>query len=851
MSDRRSPTDFYGAPELGALQRRTGVAAPSVQPTMSDLWSAQTTVSRADLPSAEQDRHYDAYAPIIDRLNQGRPWSQRYHNPFAGGANPDLYLFDETGSPRLKAPSQAEGEATIWGAVEAARAADPNAYADLPPSIAAFHGQIKTKAKGALRDARGVINRNESWAGTGVELAAGAVTGFRDQYQIMSMPIGGIGRNFATRVLTAGLGNMAVEAAEQPLVARERGKLDETLTAKEAAINIGAAGLFGSALQGVGDLAGAGVKAAVASDAGQAAVGKIGGAFADGRALAQRARSAIGANRMTSEERLAAKVLDREADVADLSPFVAGAGTDAHMARMEQARQKLVAGVADIVPDVPRGRPANLSYADAAAIPRRGSAPGSIAGLAPDRVIRFVINDLEGGSAVVHYNKADGGMTKYGIASRHNPGIDVANLTEESAAAISRRRYWKPALDRVDPREAAVAFDAGFIGGPEASGRILGASKGDWRSAVTEYRQFLNDIADRNPAKEKYRKGWMARVDKLEAFISREGGDVEGPALRRDQFDDGENGDTAWSVAQREVDEATRALDAANADAPRAAPEAEDPFDPRSWDVDPEPSVRDRPEEPMPSRALADDAADTPSLIAPRVPEPVEAAAPTTVPTPSADLKANVRADATDDTMLSSVFVKPKAEPGFHIEDSHGDGHFLYSVFRDEAGVPKGVVRFPATDEARNLIPGERGDYVTSYVDPAYRRQGIATRLYDQLRDAGHDVDQLSGGHDLTPDGAAFASNRRGRAIRAAEAVAEDATPPRAEPIAGFDDPDDTAATRQLDSLEHDLRQFLDEDDARGMTVQLTEDGEVINAADVLADLDLDDAAIDAARNCL
>jgi len=35
-----------------------------------------------------------------------------------------------------------------------------------------------------------------------------------------------------------------------------------------------------------------------------------------------------------------------------------------------------------------------------------------------------------------------GGTTRWGIAERYNPGVDVANLTREGAARIYRVRYW-------------------------------------------------------------------------------------------------------------------------------------------------------------------------------------------------------------------------------------------------------------------------------------------------------------------------------------------------------------------------------------------------------------------------
>lgn len=154
-------------------------------------------------------------------------------------------------------------------------------------------------------------------------------------------------------------------------------------------------------------------------------------------------------------------------------------------------------------------------------------------------------------------------------------------------------------------------------------------------------------------------------------------------------------------------------------------------------------------------------------------------------------VRATARADATDEAMLSPVFVAPKGKPGFSIEDTHGDGHVLYSVFRDENGDAKGVVSYPATPEGRQPVP----DYsvgMASYVDPAFRRQGIASKLYDQLRDAGHDVDGLSGTADLTPNGAAFVNARRAAAmdregVEALQGPWDDYAPPVARTVDRID----------------------------------------------------------------
>lgn len=187
----------------------------------------------------------------------------------------------------------------------------------------------------------------------------------------------------------------------------------------------------------------------------------------------------------------------------------------------------------------------------------------------------------------------------------------------------------------------------------------------------------------------------------------------------------------------------------------------------------------------------------------------------------------NAPADATDETLLSAAMVAAKGPPGFSIENPHGEG-MLYSVFRDEHGDAKGVVRYPSTPEVREPQPGYKVG-IASYVDPAYRRQGIASRLYDQLRAAGHDIDALSGTEDLTPAGAAFVNARRA-GLRDALAAGDRPTPAKQDALdaAGlgdetpidfetyerFSDPGGEGSQAVSDSMWHDIRAEMEAEQA-------------------------------------
>jgi lysozyme family protein len=67
-----------------------------------------------------------------------------------------------------------------------------------------------------------------------------------------------------------------------------------------------------------------------------------------------------------------------------------------------------------------------------------------------------------------------GGTTRWGIASRYNPEVDVANLTREGAARIYRVKYWDALHCGDFPIELAmVVFDGAVNPGPGWAARAL------------------------------------------------------------------------------------------------------------------------------------------------------------------------------------------------------------------------------------------------------------------------------------------------------------------------------------------------------------------------------------------
>lgn len=131
-------------------------------------------------------------------------------------------------------------------------------------------------------------------------------------------------------------------------------------------------------------------------------------------------------------------------------------------------------------------------------------------------IIDYVIKNNEGEVVV-----RDGdGTTKFGINSKANKMTDaqVANLTLDQAREIYHKKYWKAIdADNLDPKIRAMAYDTAVNQGPEVAKRLLKESGGDLTKFAQLRRENYQKVVEANPEKAQYLKGWMRRVDRMEA----------------------------------------------------------------------------------------------------------------------------------------------------------------------------------------------------------------------------------------------------------------------------------------------------------------------------------------------
>jgi lysozyme family protein len=140
-----------------------------------------------------------------------------------------------------------------------------------------------------------------------------------------------------------------------------------------------------------------------------------------------------------------------------------------------------------------------------------------------------------------------GGVTKYGIDQRSNPGVDVANLTEQQAAEL----YWKEWLDcRAGelPFPLSMAYFDGVVNtGPSQGTKFLQRAVGAKddgvlgpktlasakdacekrgvesvaRAVCSARDRFYIYLVEQKPKFSKFKTGWLRRVSDLSKEVSK------------------------------------------------------------------------------------------------------------------------------------------------------------------------------------------------------------------------------------------------------------------------------------------------------------------------------------------
>jgi hypothetical protein len=395
---------------------------PAPEPDWLETLGAGFRTTKDDIAFVQRERLDDAYRPIVEVLRQrgdGGAWW--FTNPVAA----ILPFQDKLDFDR------------IWQAVDAARAADPKAFADLPATREDFESAVATRHGARARDQRIVA------AGSGVAGFIGSVG---------AMPFDPV--NAATGILSGGTAtlwqtvlreavlNAGIEAVQQVPLAQSRARMGEELTGEEAALNVVTAGVFGGLLGG-GAKFGAdnwdAIKAApkVAQERAWGALlervpwlrERVGSEVAwdalDDH-LPDMAESLIGRGNMSEAEQGAADLLRRGAQVEAASPFVAnGAAAELHPRLLGEAMRR-------VLDDVPASRPLSQPAAGWTAPGSPSPVRGTGRPATPPRG-----RGLEGSTAISSRTVSEGGGAEQAfmqrVARHESGGSDSARNPRSSA----------------------------------------------------------------------------------------------------------------------------------------------------------------------------------------------------------------------------------------------------------------------------------------------------------------------------------------------------------------------------------------------------------------------------------
>ena len=126
-----------------------------------------------------------------------------------------------------------------------------------------------------------------------------------------------------------------------------------------------------------------------------------------------------------------------------------------------------------------------------------------------DHAVQWILKE-EGGLTT-----DTGGVTKYGISQKAHPGVDIAHLSQEDAAEIYHKEYWRAIdADSLPPNMRLAAFDSAVNQGVGQTKTWLKEAGGDLQKFMQLRIQKYAQLA-RDPKYAKYADAWAKRIKDL------------------------------------------------------------------------------------------------------------------------------------------------------------------------------------------------------------------------------------------------------------------------------------------------------------------------------------------------
>lgn len=791
-----------------------------ITPGFGATIAAAYRAGKDELPNIQQDRLTDAYGDLVNDLSRstGVP-AYRFRRPFAGRA-------DMMGAGD---PWKVED---IWSAINAARAQNPKAFAAAGKDQAEFEQRILTRQGGRAADVATAGKGNMA-----AQFIGGFGAGLHDPLNWLGMAAGGgAGVGFARGLLNSAASNAVVAAASEPGRIMARKAMGEDTTLGEAARDVGMAAVLGAGLHGATVGAGkairAGIDAIPLETRGALALKLANPMAADLDSVARAFEERTPEHYRTPDEAAALNVIRRAADDAAVNPYEPTyAGADLHQARLGQATERLVTGTARELTGW--AKDARSQFKDRLRAAESGGNDMAANGLS-SAAGRYQFTDATW-LRLFKERFGDTGQSKADILGKK---FDAAS--QEVVMDHALGRYEKSLNDAGQPVTAANLYLEHFAG--EGGAKRLLRAEGD----VSAESVLGAKVVEANP--------WMRgmSVDDLKAWAARKmgGRDAAMPMAGSD--------DMAGELATARADQASaQAADVEIGMMDAAAMAAHD-------GGAPEPIMGAEAQAPQQMPRLQESLFDT----------------------PEAHRAAQAVADA--DALGEGIDAAPPSTD-LQIQVSEGSYGFVYfKVMGAKGDVPyESPGGFGGIEEKfAGLAMLDRGDHFLVKnvgLPDNLRGTGTALRLYEDAINYAFKQGKFLTSSETISNGAASnyrklvdryqvtenlsrlapaeevgyptsrLHNDEGEPIftvkpKTSDAMAIDLATPAADVGA---EPTGAAAQVQADGLLHDVRGDVEAGKLDGLTFALGEDGEAISAAQALARLDDDQAALDALKGCL
>lgn len=838
-----------GAPSPGA---------PPPVPTTGETFAAAFRAAGDVIPFYQPDTLKDAYAPLVDEAVR------------------------QTGKPRSAYYTDS------WWRIDPLHPTDyGKVLQDLPAEVrqrmGAGDGRAAFEQRVLSRGSEGARDRDVAARGGAVPRFAGGMAGaMTDPANFLTLPVGGIGRSFALRVVTEGLAQAGLTALQMPQNVAARAATGQETSAGDMAAEIAMAGAGGMLFKGAELTAAPAWRAAVPMV--QANLAKLPAPLRDRFAargtlsepdqdvlLADVVEAVHGKDRMSDAELAATASLRRNGEIDRASPFVAdGAGAAAHGRRLSAAMAQLTDGAP------PPSRRARLL----ASTSRPGDAAPRAAAPRPgvDAMWRAIIGNEGGtdrhgnfrtspkgaiGPAQVMPGTAPQAARLAGV-----PFDDHRYRTDPAYNDQLGRAYFGEMLRQFggDPEKAAAAYNAG-PGSAERGTGVRGAmaraeragEPGNWRAYLpAETRNYVRNFN---------RRSGGAGDD------IRTGGAIDDGRARGDEFAALDAEDTRIAAARAALDSDEQAMHALRREAgdeeaffAGLGTEGERIAAGRSGlDRDSEAAAALRNEAstrgfedpvapPFLKRELFAD--DTSWRVAQSASDAEH------LGTEPAVTRQHVWEEARDTLIAAREGEVPgalyHAEVG-PIDVKWGDANGGLAKIADKH--PEVLDALPALIEQMGVKSRSANRVILQSLDHravvsldwhgADQRWLLSAYKFEgKVPSATVDRGAADGARDRSPSaGTSGDIARDGANLNPAARALQEAA--MAEPIAArFGDPAGSDAAAQADTFEHDVRAAIEAGDLDGVTFD-TGDGAADSAAVLLAQLDDDAAALEAIRGCL